>query len=183
MRSIEPLPAGLTMDFLRASSYTGSTTTGQDAVSLGMVSKTSVQGRHVLLVEDIIDTGKTLQARWPALLWLPAPSATVGDSISGTDGRPHGAGAVRAAASAGRSQRGCHCAFGQGGAPHGGPRARLQGLRGEGTTSCAPGKPCIYVRTCMRPACTWRLLLLHKLCCAAWQTLKKSTGFGKSSFL
>ena len=44
VRSIEPLPTGLTMDFLRASSYTGSTTTGQDAVSLGMVSKTSVPG-------------------------------------------------------------------------------------------------------------------------------------------
>ena len=70
VRSIEPLPVGLTMDFLRASSYTGMTTTGQDAVSLGMVSKTSVQGRHILLVEDIIDTGKTLQVRWPGLLWL-----------------------------------------------------------------------------------------------------------------
>ena len=67
VRSIEPLPAGLNMDFLRASSYTGSTTTGQDAVSLGMVSKTPIQGRHILLVEDIIDTGKTLQVRWLAI--------------------------------------------------------------------------------------------------------------------
>lgn len=128
VRSIEPLPTGLTMDFLRASSYTGSTTTGQDAVSLGMVSKTSVRGRHILLVEDIIDTGKTLQVRWPALLWLLEPSAAIDDSISDADGRPNGAGAVRAAAGAGRGQRGRHRAVGQGGTPHGGPHARLQGL-------------------------------------------------------
>ena len=123
VRSIEPLPTGLTMDFLRASSYTGSTTTGQDAVSVGMVSKTSVRGRHILLVEDIIDTGKTLQARWPALLWLLEPSAEVDNSSSDADGLPHGAGAVRAAAGAGRGQRGRHRAAGQGSAPHGGPRA------------------------------------------------------------
>lgn len=60
MRAIEPLPEGLSMDFLRASSYTGTATTGQDAVVMGLVSKIPIQGRHILLVEDIIDTGKTL---------------------------------------------------------------------------------------------------------------------------
>ena len=74
VRSIDPLPAGLTMDFLRASSYTGSATTGQDAVSLEMTSKTSVQSRHILLVEDIVDTGKTLQV--PSLYIVAAENHT-----------------------------------------------------------------------------------------------------------
>ena len=70
VRAIEPMPEGLSMDFLRASSYTGAATTGQDAVVMGLVSKIPIQGRHILLVEDIIDTGKTLQVSCP----LPAAS-------------------------------------------------------------------------------------------------------------
>jgi hypoxanthine phosphoribosyltransferase len=54
------------LDFLRASSYVGASTTSEEAVSLGLVSKIPVEGRHVLVVEDIIDTGLTLQVRLPA---------------------------------------------------------------------------------------------------------------------
>jgi hypothetical protein len=61
VRAIQPMPKGLNMDFLRASSYTGAATTGQDAVVMGLVSKIPIEGSHILLVEDIIDTGKTLQ--------------------------------------------------------------------------------------------------------------------------
>lgn len=64
MRAIEPLPEGLEIDFLRASSYNGAAITGQDVVTMGLVSKIPIHGRHVLLVEDIIDTGKTLQVRF-----------------------------------------------------------------------------------------------------------------------
>ena len=68
VRAIQPVPEGLNMDFLRASSYTGAATTGQDAVVMGLVSKIPIQGRHILLVEDIIDTGKTLQVNPPKRL-------------------------------------------------------------------------------------------------------------------
>ncbi|CAL8468800.1 g8341 [Coccomyxa elongata] len=61
VRAIDPPPDGMQMDFLRASSYVGASTSSEDAVSLGLVSKISVTGRHILLVEDIIDTGKTLE--------------------------------------------------------------------------------------------------------------------------
>lgn len=61
VRAIQPVPKGLNMDFLRASSYTGAATTGQEAVVMGLVSKISIKNRHILLVEDIIDTGRTLQ--------------------------------------------------------------------------------------------------------------------------
>ena len=64
VRAIQPIPEGLNMDFLRASSYTGAATTGQDAVVMGLVSKIPIEGRHILLVEDIIDTGKTLQVSY-----------------------------------------------------------------------------------------------------------------------
>ena len=67
VRAMDPLPDGMQMDFLRASSYVGASTSSEDAVSLGLVSKISVTGRHILLVEDIIDTGKTLKVQFLAM--------------------------------------------------------------------------------------------------------------------
>lgn len=61
------MPEGMQLDFLRASSYMGASTTGVEAVTLGLVSKIPVEGRHILLVEDIIDTGKTLQVDYLSL--------------------------------------------------------------------------------------------------------------------
>lgn len=50
----------LEYEFLRASSYHGATTTGE--VKLLHVPTISLKGRHVIIVEDIIDTGLTLSA-------------------------------------------------------------------------------------------------------------------------
>lgn len=44
VRAIDPLPDGTQMDFLRASSYIGVSTTGEEAVSLGLVSKIPISG-------------------------------------------------------------------------------------------------------------------------------------------
>lgn len=48
----------LTVDFIRAQSYRGTTTTGEIILSLGDV--VDVRDRHVLVVEDIVDTGTTV---------------------------------------------------------------------------------------------------------------------------
>ncbi|MFT3951602.1 MAG: hypoxanthine phosphoribosyltransferase [Oscillospiraceae bacterium] len=50
----------LTMDFVRAKSYDGTTSTGTVRVELDI--KTNIAGKDVLLVEDILDTGRTLLA-------------------------------------------------------------------------------------------------------------------------
>lgn len=49
VRAMEPTPAGLELDFVRASSY-GAGTVSSGKVALTMVGGTDVKGRHVLLV-------------------------------------------------------------------------------------------------------------------------------------
>jgi hypoxanthine phosphoribosyltransferase len=74
MRAID-IPARL--DFIGISSYGSGTESG--AVRLVMDLETDIAGRHVLIVEDIVDTGKTLsylvetlRARHPASLCICA---------------------------------------------------------------------------------------------------------------
>jgi len=47
-------------DFLGLSSYSGSQSTGEVKVTLDL--SQSIKGKHVILVEDIIDTGTTIEA-------------------------------------------------------------------------------------------------------------------------
>merc|ERR1712130_46233 len=58
-RAITPVPEGLHLDFVRASSYHGTSTSTSGNVEIAATQKIPVKGRHVLLVEDIVDTGKT----------------------------------------------------------------------------------------------------------------------------
>lgn len=69
VRAIHPVPDGMQLDFVRASSYVGASTSGEDAVSMGLVAKIPAAGRHIIVVEDIVDTGKTLQARLTTAVW------------------------------------------------------------------------------------------------------------------
>jgi hypoxanthine phosphoribosyltransferase len=65
------------VDFVRISSYAGLQSTGK--IELVMELKTDIQNRHIIIVEDIIDTGKTLhyfiqelQQRAPASIAIAA---------------------------------------------------------------------------------------------------------------
>lgn len=52
--------------FIKLASYKGTRSTGNVITSIGL--DESIKGRHVVIVEDIIDTGKTLHAFLPQLI-------------------------------------------------------------------------------------------------------------------
>ncbi len=56
---IRAVPGGVTIDFIAVSSYGGGTSTSGEVRMLKDVDA-SLDGRHVIIVEDIVDTGLTL---------------------------------------------------------------------------------------------------------------------------
>jgi hypoxanthine phosphoribosyltransferase len=54
------------ISFIKLASYKGTSSTGNVVTAIGMEEK--LNGRHVIIVEDIIDTGKTLSAFMPEIL-------------------------------------------------------------------------------------------------------------------
>lgn len=57
-RLCENITIPIEYEFLRASSYHGATSTGE--VKMSYISTNDLKGKHVIVVEDIIDTGLTL---------------------------------------------------------------------------------------------------------------------------
>jgi len=55
---VRQLNMPVTVDFVQVSSYVGENSTGNLVIKKDM--STDIKGKHVLLVEDIVDTGRTL---------------------------------------------------------------------------------------------------------------------------
>lgn len=53
------------ISFIKLASYKGTRSTGQVVTSIGL--DESLKGRHVIIIEDIVDTGKTLSDFLPQL--------------------------------------------------------------------------------------------------------------------
>lgn len=66
LEALQELKHGYTTEFLRASSYEGLSSTG-DVKLGGGLDYEHLRGRHVILVEDIVDTGTTLANLIPIL--------------------------------------------------------------------------------------------------------------------
>lgn len=65
LEALQDLKHGYTMEFLRASSYEGNASTGK--VKIDTFNFENLEGKHVILVEDIVDTGTTLYHVLPML--------------------------------------------------------------------------------------------------------------------
>jgi len=57
----------LTFDFIRVKSYAGTETTGEVSIESLGVDLSEMKGRHIMLCEDIIDTGSTMLKLIPYL--------------------------------------------------------------------------------------------------------------------
>lgn len=72
---VKELNIGCEVAFTRLSSYKGMTSTGDVKQLLGITER--IEGRHVVIVEDIIDTGKTLHSFLPELKEMGPASISV----------------------------------------------------------------------------------------------------------
>jgi hypoxanthine phosphoribosyltransferase len=78
----------LEMEFVRLSSYSGTQSTGVVKALLPLADELC-QGRHLLVVEDIVDTGTTLSKFLPDLKARGAASVKLAALLSKPDARKH----------------------------------------------------------------------------------------------
>ena len=66
LNALQLLKMGYTVEFMRVSSYEGTSSTGEVKIGSGLDPK-SLANRHVILIEDIVDTGTSLSKVVPFL--------------------------------------------------------------------------------------------------------------------
>lgn len=68
------------ISFIKLASYKGTSSTGNVITAIGM--EESLSGRHVVILEDIIDTGKTLSSFLPELMQRQPASLKIATFLS-----------------------------------------------------------------------------------------------------
>ncbi len=71
------------ISFIKLASYKGTTSTGNVVTAIGM--EENLKDRHVIIVEDIIDTGKTLHAFMPEIANRQPASVKIATFLSKPD--------------------------------------------------------------------------------------------------
>lgn len=71
------------ISFIKLASYKGTTSSGNVVTAIGL--EESLSGRHVILLEDIIDTGRTLHSFIPELLQRYPASLKIASFLSKPD--------------------------------------------------------------------------------------------------
>ncbi|PQJ11786.1 hypoxanthine phosphoribosyltransferase [Flavipsychrobacter stenotrophus] len=71
------------ISFIKLASYKGTSSTGNVVTAIGM--EENLKDRHVIIVEDIIDTGKTLHAFMPEIMNRQPASVKIATFLSKPD--------------------------------------------------------------------------------------------------
>ena len=75
------------ISFIKLASYKGTSSTGNVVTSIGM--EEDLHGRHVILLEDIIDTGKTLHSFLPEIQHRQPASLKIATFLSKPEALQH----------------------------------------------------------------------------------------------
>ncbi len=75
------------ISFIKLASYKGTSSTGNVVTAIGMEEKLS--GRHVIILEDIIDTGRTLHSFLPEILQRGPASLKIATFLSKPEALQH----------------------------------------------------------------------------------------------
>ena len=75
------------ISFIKLASYKGTSSTGHVVTAIGM--EETLNDRHVIIVEDIIDTGKTLHAFLPEIHLRQAASVKIATFLSKPEALKH----------------------------------------------------------------------------------------------
>ena len=75
------------ISFIKLASYKGTSSTGNVVTAIGMEER--IAGRHIVIIEDIIDTGKTLHSFLPEIQQRQAASVKIATFLSKPEALTH----------------------------------------------------------------------------------------------